>query len=93
MALVRHFPAGWEIKNDRLDQEEAKAQDTPTYQDIRDDRVYSYFDLKQHETKTFRVVLNAAYIGRYYLPAVYCEAMYDASIHAQRNGQWVEVGE
>ncbi|MEL6412591.1 MAG: alpha-2-macroglobulin family protein, partial [Bacteroidota bacterium] len=93
MALVHHFPAGWEIKNDRLDQEEAKAQDTPTYQDIRDDRVYSYFDLKQHETKTFRVVLNATYIGRYYLPAVYCEAMYDASIHAQRNGQWVEVGE
>ena len=92
MALVHHFPAGWEIKNERLD-EGAQPQDTPAYQDIRDDRVYSYFDLKQHETKTFRVLLNAAYVGRYYLPTVYCEAMYDASIHAQGHGQWVKVAE
>ena len=90
MALMHHFPAGWEIKNERLDEASA-SQGAATYQDIRDDRVYTYFDLKKHETKTFRLLLNATYIGRYYLPTVACEAMYDASIHAQCNGQWVEV--
>ena len=41
--------------------------------------------------QVYRVRLNAAYQGRYYLPAVVCEAMYDNSISARRPGQWVEV--
>ena len=36
-------------------------------------------------------MLNAAYQGRFYLPAVSCEAMYDNSIFARVPGQWVEV--
>ncbi|XWN34803.1 MAG: hypothetical protein ROO73_04340 [Roseivirga sp.] len=62
------------VDNERLDGG-ARPQNAPTYQDIRDDRVYSYFDLKQHETKTFRVLLHVTYAGRYYLPTVSCEAM------------------
>jgi uncharacterized protein YfaS (alpha-2-macroglobulin family) len=91
MALTHHFPAGWEIKNERLDS--SSQTQAPTYQDIRDDRVLSYFDLKKNEKKSFRTLLNAAYIGNYYLPTVYCEAMYDASINARCNGKWVKVVE
>ena len=66
--------------------------DTPEYQDIRDDRVHSFFDLGWKKTKTFRVQLNAAYQGRFYLPATRCSAMYKADIEARTAGQWVEVG-
>jgi alpha-2-macroglobulin len=92
MALTQMFPSGWEIRNLRLDQmESSRVKDQPDYQDIRDDRVYSYFGLHKNESKTFVVLLNAAYLGDYFLPAVYCEAMYDRTIHATRAGKWVKV--
>ena len=92
MALTQMFPSGWEIRNLRLDgMESSRNRDIPGYQDIRDDRVYSYFDLGQSNSKTFVVMLNAAYLGAYFLPAVRCEAMYDESIHATISGKWVKV--
>lgn len=92
MALTQMFPSGWEIRNIRLDNADLSAlKDKPRYQDIRDDRVYSYFDLKKRNSKTFVVMLHAAYLGEFFLPAVYCEAMYDNSIHATRSGKWVKV--
>ena len=92
MALTQMFASGWEIRNLRLDNiNPAILKDEPRYQDIRDDRVYTYFDLDKGKSKTFRVMLNAAYLGEYYLPAVYCEAMYDNSIHATKTGKWVKV--
>ena len=93
MALTQLFPSGWEIRNVRLDNSEFLMRDKPRYQDIRDDRVYTYFDLRRNETKTFRVLLNATYLGRFYLPAIRCEAMYDHSIQAVAAGKWVEVVE
>ena len=65
--------------------------DAHDYRDIRDDRVYTFFDLRGQKTKTFSVVLNAAYVGRFYQPAVYTEAMYDNEVKAQKGGRWVEV--
>ncbi|MCI5055635.1 MAG: hypothetical protein MRY83_05970, partial [Flavobacteriales bacterium] len=92
MALTQIFPSGWEIHNSRLDGDGYMGPgDRPTYMDIRDDRVYSYFDLSKGSSKTFKVMLNAAYLGKYYLPAVSCEAMYDESINAREKGQWVNV--
>jgi hypothetical protein len=41
--------------------------------------------------KVFRVMLNASFAGRFYLPSVYMEAMYDKSIHAGTTGRWVKV--
>ncbi|TQV88393.1 alpha-2-macroglobulin family protein [Aliikangiella coralliicola] len=61
------------------------------YQDIRDDRVFTYFDLKTNQSKTFNITVNAAYLGRFYLPSFKVEAMYDASKYAKSKGQWVEV--
>jgi uncharacterized protein YfaS (alpha-2-macroglobulin family) len=92
MALTQIFPPGWEIRNNRLAETEISENlSNPDYRDIRDDRIYTYFDLNPGERKTFVVQLNAAYMGRYYLPGTYCEAMYDNSISALIKGQWVEV--
>jgi uncharacterized protein YfaS (alpha-2-macroglobulin family) len=92
MALTQMFPSGWEIMNSRLDQtDNSNARSIPRYQDIRDDRVYTFFNLKAKESKTFRIYLNASYLGKYYLPAVYCEAMYDASIYSKQAGKWLNV--
>jgi uncharacterized protein YfaS (alpha-2-macroglobulin family) len=98
MALSQIFPSGWEIHNTRMDNApddgEAvipSAYNTPRYQDIRDDRVYSYFSLAARQKVTYAVLLNASYLGRFYLPSVACEAMYDGRINARTAGMWVEV--
>ena len=92
MALTQVFPSGWEILNSRLDNSDnSKKTSVPRYQDIRDDRVYTYYNLKAGETKTFRIYLNASYYGNFYLPSVYTEAMYDASITSRIAGQWINV--
>ena len=92
MALSQVFPSGWEIHNTRMDQSgSVHAADKPSYQDIRDDRVYSYFDIKRQGSNTYIIQLNAAYVGKYYLPAVYCEAMYDETVNALIPGKWIEV--
>jgi alpha-2-macroglobulin len=92
MALAQIFPSGWEINNLRLtDDENTVNTDRGNYQDIRDDRVYTYFDLGAGAVRTFKISLTATYSGTYYLPAVSCEAMYDRSIYARSKGQAVEV--
>lgn len=92
LALTQIFPSGWEIINTRLDGTgQYVQQDKPEYQDLRDDRVHTYFDLKAHEKKVFKILLNASYQGQYYLPAVSVEAMYDHAIHAHTQGKWVQV--
>ena len=92
LALTQIFPSGWEIINTRLDGNgSGPKQDEPEYQDIRDDRVYTYFDLKANEKKVFKILLNASYRGEFYLPAASVEAMYDHTIHANTAGQWVAV--
>ena len=91
VALTQFIPSGWEIVNTRFtDFGEFKANDV-THTDIRDDRCNFFFDLKKNESKTFRLLLNASYLGRYYLPATQCQAMYDNNYLARTSGQWVEV--
>ena len=87
MALTQIFPSGWEITENRLNDENKK--NGVTYMDIRDDRVLAYFDLSG--TLVIRIKLHAAYKGTFYLPAVACEAMYDHSISANTTGHWVTV--
>ena len=100
MALTQVFPSGWEIINTRMNAvgESNTGTSTPEYQDIRDDRVMTYFDIPfrggnpdNQRPKVYRVLLNAAYAGRYYLAPVSCAAMYDNRIRASVPGKWVEV--
>ena len=92
LALTHILPSGWEIYNDRLMTPEATPTREYTYQDIRDDRVYSYIDrLPAGSQVTVKINLCAVYPGRFYLPPVYCEAMYDYLIRANTAGQEVTV--
>jgi uncharacterized protein YfaS (alpha-2-macroglobulin family) len=92
MALSQIFPSGWEIHNTRMDGfENVHTADKPDYEDIRDDRVYSYFNVWPQKQVTFRVLLNAAYQGEYYLSGPFCEAMYDNSVSSSKSGKWVKV--
>jgi uncharacterized protein YfaS (alpha-2-macroglobulin family) len=92
LALTQIFPSGWEILNTRmLNNDEAFVSSPSDYRDIRDDRVNTYFSLPEGKEVTYYVMLNAAYAGKYYMPATYCEAMYNNSITALLKGQWVEV--
>ena len=91
MALTEIFPSGWEIVNTRFTDFGEFADNQATYTDIRDDRSNFYFDMKKNETKTFRVLLNASYLGRYYLPGIQAEAMYDNDYVVRTKGRWVEV--
>lgn len=93
MALTQIFPSGWEILNPRMSDANDASGAAPTYQDIRDDRVMSYFDLGTGDRIRFKIRLNATYQGRFYMPAVKCNAMYDESIIAIEPGKWVEVVE
>ena len=95
LALTHIIPSGWEIYNERMIVPEASSSNsneanTPessadkyTYKDIRDDQVLTYFDLRRGESKTFTVRLQATYAGNFILPAIQCEAMYDAAVQAR----------
>jgi uncharacterized protein YfaS (alpha-2-macroglobulin family) len=80
VALVHPIPASWELINFRLG--EGSASSSFKYQDIRDDRVMTYFDLNRGETKTVSFRVNKTYEGKYYRPAIHAYAMYDESIRA-----------
>ncbi|MFT6246372.1 MAG: hypothetical protein ACJAXI_003150 [Crocinitomicaceae bacterium] len=90
MALNQIFPSGWEIHNSRLFG--TKGYSNPSrYQDFRDDRVLTYYSLLPGKSQTFTMLLNATYKGKFYLPAIYSEAMYDHGINAQIAGKWILV--
>jgi hypothetical protein len=94
LALSQIFSSGFEIINERMTGEapgQGASQGGFKYQDIRDDRIYTYFDLAPGVRKIFRAKLVATYAGRFYSPGIYCEAMYDNSINARSRGQWSEV--
>ncbi|MCL2682744.1 MAG: MG2 domain-containing protein [Bacteroidales bacterium] len=94
LALTHIIPSGWEIFNTRLGNEAGSGREFPdgiTYQDIRDDRVLSYFDLSPGRSITVSVRLQAAYLGRFFMPAIACQAMYDNTVYARTTGAWVEV--
>jgi len=101
IALSMVMPSGWQIRNERL--EGAALPKGIDYMDIRDDRVQSYFGLwrdhywyyryndKNQTSVTVRVILNASYAGKFYLPAWQAAPMYDEKINVRTKGFWVEV--
>lgn len=95
VALTQIFPSGWEIVNTRFTDFGSSVISKARYTDIRDDRVNFYFDIKAKKKnkgrKTFRVLLNASYLGTYYLPGVQVEAMYDNDYLVRTKGRWVKV--
>lgn len=91
VALTQILPSGFEIVNTRFTDYGDATANMADYIDIRDDRTNFYFGMKAGETKTFKVLLNASYLGTYYLPGLQCEAMYDHTFIARNKGQWIQV--
>ena len=136
VALSAIFPSGWQIHNPRMSGPFKIKTSKPEYMDVRDDRVYLYFDLFRYYYKNyyernggdeyygdegeeeysgdeygndygynyfyynsqkkvnsliFRIALNASYTGRFYLPSVYAETMYNRGVNASVPGRWVRV--
>lgn len=101
VALTAVVPSGWQIRNERL--EGSALPKGIDYMDIRDDRTLAYFSLwhdyywsyryqDRYQTSiTLRVILNASYAGKFYLPGWQVAAMYNEKIQAKTKGYWVEV--
>jgi len=94
IALTQIFPSGWEIVNTRFTAFGKATTSQARFTDIRDDRVNFYFNLPRngkHDTKVFNVMLNASYLGTYYLPGTQAEAMYDNDYLVRTKGRWITV--
>ncbi len=91
IALSHIIPSGFEIINSRFTEFGENEKTNVTYSDIRDDRTLLYFPLKSQETKRFKILLNTSYLGKYYLPGLQAEAMYDNSYLVRTRGQWIEI--
>lgn len=90
LALTAVAPSGWEIRGGRLTEDAAREAGVD-YRDTRDDRVLLYFPLDGKQQKTFTLEFNAAYLGRFYLPAWSVAAMYDGKLAANSAGRHVEI--
>ena len=94
VALTQLFPSGWEIVNTRFTDFGEATTSQARYTDIRDNEVNFYFDLPKsgtQGTKTFNVMLNASFLGTYYLPGIQAEAMYDNDYLVRSKGQWITI--
>ncbi|MCB0733171.1 MAG: hypothetical protein H6608_05005 [Flavobacteriales bacterium] len=89
IAISHLIPGGWEIQNMRhVLGERSNGFD---YRDVRDDRVYTYVGLSAGQSRSYEIPVTATYAGKYYLPNVRAEAMYDNTITASVPGKWIEV--
>jgi uncharacterized protein YfaS (alpha-2-macroglobulin family) len=82
VALVHPIPASWEIVNTRLADSGGSASTALEYQDIRDDRIQSYFDLASGASKTITFTVNKVYSGNFFRPAIRAYPMYNEDIYA-----------
>jgi|WetSurMetagenome_2_1015567.scaffolds.fasta_scaffold00034_18 alpha-2-macroglobulin len=92
LALTQMVPSGWEIQNTRLFEANYGIKESSyDYRDFRDDRVNTFFSLATAETKTFVLILNAAYRGDFLQPSLWCEAMYTENCYSRIPGGMVKV--
>lgn len=81
VAVIDLLPTGLEIENPRLQSRRGIdwiGEDvyTPTYMDIRDDRIIFYGDFYQGQTAKLYYALRAVTAGSFALPPIRAEAMY-----------------
>jgi len=97
IVLVDRFPAGWEIENPRLgrgsnltfvDTSELWNAD---YMNIRDDRIEYFGGLGRNESRKVVYALRAVTAGKFTLPPVEAEAMYNPRLWAREAGQVIQV--
>ena len=91
MALTYVIPSGWEIQNERVTGISLDGNSGYSYQDIKDDRVNTFFNLYKGQAFVSKILLTATYAGKFYLPTTLCSAMYNNDIRASGKGRWLNV--
>jgi uncharacterized protein YfaS (alpha-2-macroglobulin family)/citrate lyase gamma subunit len=93
LALNLKMPAGWELINPRLYETESnKSKNNFVYQDFKDDRVYTFLNLRAGGNESYSFKAKAAFTGDFYMPAVSCEHMYKGTVYARTDTKRVVVG-
>lgn len=84
LAVTHILPSGFEALKSQTDSK-------INYVDLRDDRVLSYIDfLGKGSSTTIIVDLSATYAGKYYVPSIFAEAMYNNKINGRtRSGECI----
>jgi len=59
------------------------------YQDVRDDRVLTYFSMGAKDSKVFKIYVTKAYEGTFFMPASSVSSMYDQRYQALVPGRWL----
>jgi uncharacterized protein YfaS (alpha-2-macroglobulin family) len=93
VALSQFIPSGWEIIDTQFTDFKTGDFENANHVDLRDDRVYIYFDLGARKITYFEIKINASYLGNYYLPGTQVEAMYSGNHFARTAGKWINVVE
>lgn len=84
LALNVKMPSGWELINPRIYETNiSDMTEKYTYQDFKDDRVYTFFGLAAGEGKSFTFRAKAAFTGDFFHPSISCEHMYKGSVNAR----------
>lgn len=98
IALVDRLPAGFEIENARLGRgvklEWAQPDDmwAVDFQNMRDDRVEAFGSLPPNTAKKIVYSVRAVTSGKFSIPPVEAEAMYDPTLWARAAGAMLVVG-
>ena len=82
LVLSLPIPTGWEISNNRIVDISNIQSTNYDYQDMQDTHVYTYFSLSKDEEKTFVFEATSVYEGKYYIPSIVLESMYNPSYRA-----------
>jgi uncharacterized protein YfaS (alpha-2-macroglobulin family) len=98
IALVDRLPAGFEIENPRLgrsvklDWVEADDVWQVDFQNMRDDRIEAFGTLGPNTSKKVVYTVRAVTTGKFTIPPVEAEAMYDPTLWAREAGDTAIVG-
>ena len=93
IALVDRLPAGFEIENPRLgrttkpDWVKDEDQWATDFMNMRDDRIEAFGTLPPHTSKKLVYTVRAVTAGKFTLPPIEAEAMYDATLWARAKGE------
>ena len=98
IALVDRLPAGFEIENPRLgrttkpDWVKDQEQWPTSFMNMRDDRLEAFGGLSPRETKKIVYTVRAVTAGKFSVPPIEAEAMYDATLWARTKGSTAVIG-
>ncbi|MFT3699274.1 MAG: MG2 domain-containing protein [Kofleriaceae bacterium] len=93
IALVDRLPAGFEIENPRLgrttkpDWVKDEDQWATDFMNMRDDRLEAFGTLPPHTSKKLVYTVRAVTAGKFTVPPIEAEAMYDATLWARAKGE------